>query len=423
MGRIADQKLATAVHHLDRRTRGRDRAACTRGRSAKSSLVPPADCFGSSAREDRGDANSAKPSSVSAARSRRLADISRSLRVGLRTYSRRWQSRSAFDPTISTPLPDLASCVPTRRVPRPTHNFWTSRVSPTSKPRWPTTLYSSDIVRGIGITPEERRSRSARARAELPASTHRRIRRHPAYRIRSPAFLQRHGTFEVPVREVVDVSSTASSTRGRRHRRGLRGLGGGSRVRRRTRLPQSSYRDLHRGRPAHHRADDEWKARHASIRVRVGCRAVREMLPYKQANPADDLLTDMAMATGEDATYSARDFIGMATSMLIAGNDTTANLLASAIYLFAKYPDERARLVDDPSLMGNAVEEILRYEPPVTAWHGCSRATPSSTKPRVEGDKCCCSSGGNRTSASSTTPKRRCGVGDHATPSSARRAL
>ena len=99
-------------------------------------------------------------------------------------------------------------------------------------------------------------------------------------------------------------------------------------------------------------------------------------------------MTDMAMATGEDATYSARDFIGMATSMLIAGNDTTANLLASAIYLFAKYPDQRARLVDDPSLMGKAVEEILRYEPPV---HGLARVLTRDTElyetPLSEGDK------------------------------------
>ena len=69
----------------------------------------------------------------------------------------------------------------------------------------------------------------------------------------------------------------------------------------------------------------------------------------------------------------------MATSMLIAGNDTTANLLASAIYLFAKHPESGPLLIEDPSLMGNAVEEIMRYEPPV---HGLARvltATPSCT--------------------------------------------
>ena len=85
----------------------------------------------------------------------------------------------------------------------------------------------------------------------------------------------------------------------------------------------------------------------------------------------------MALATGDDGTYSARDFVGMATSMLIAGNDTTANLLASAIYLLAKHPDQRARLVDDPALMGNAVEEILRYEPPV---HGLARVLTRDTE-------------------------------------------
>jgi cytochrome P450 len=98
-------------------------------------------------------------------------------------------------------------------------------------------------------------------------------------------------------------------------------------------VPQSSYRDLHR-----------WAAELTTVPTTSEGAAVHqqavaavaalfaEMLPYKQANPADDLLTDMALATGDDRTYSARDFVGMATSMLIAGNDTTANLLASAIY-------------------------------------------------------------------------------------------
>jgi cytochrome P450 len=101
------------------------------------------------------------------------------------------------------------------------------------------------------------------------------------------------------------------------------------------------------------------------------------MLPYKQANPADDLLTDMALETGEGRTYDARDFVGMATSMVIAGNDTTANLLASALYLFAKHPDQRALVIEDPSLMGNAVEEVVRYEPPV---HGLARVLTRDTE-------------------------------------------
>lgn len=96
----------------------------------------------------------------------------------------------------------------------------------------------------------------------------------------------------------------------------------------------------------------------------------RELLDQKRARPADDLLTDMALETGPGKTYGEDEFIGMAVSMMIAGNDTTANLLASALYLLAKHPEQRAALVAQPSLVDSAVEECLRFEPPV---HGLAR--------------------------------------------------
>lgn len=95
-----------------------------------------------------------------------------------------------------------------------------------------------------------------------------------------------------------------------------------------------------------------------------------ELRVFKQAHPADDLLTDMALETGPGKTYREDEFVGMATSMMIAGNDTTANALASLIHLLAKHPDQRRRLVADPARGAGAVEEGLRFEPPV---HGLAR--------------------------------------------------
>jgi cytochrome P450 len=63
--------------------------------------------------------------------------------------------------------------------------------------------------------------------------------------------------------------------------------------------------------------------------------------------------------------------------MMIAGNDTTANLLASALYLLASHPDQRAALVADPTLIESAVEECLRFEPPV---HGLARVLTRDTE-------------------------------------------
>jgi cytochrome P450 len=64
----------------------------------------------------------------------------------------------------------------------------------------------------------------------------------------------------------------------------------------------------------------------------------------------------------------------------VAGNETTAKLIATGVVVLADFPAERARLLEDSSLWANAVEELLRFDPPshyqgrVTTrpatWHG-----------------------------------------------------
>lgn len=135
-------------------------------------------------------------------------------------------------------------------------------------------------------------------------------------------------------------------------------------------VPKSSWRDL-RGWAAElttvpRTADDATRHQAAVGQVTA---LFSELLGHKLEHPADDLLTDLANAT-VDGPLTPRDFVGMATSMLIAGNDTTANLLASAVWLLAVHPDQRALLQDDPDLLANAVEEVARLEPPV---HGLAR--------------------------------------------------
>jgi len=95
-----------------------------------------------------------------------------------------------------------------------------------------------------------------------------------------------------------------------------------------------------------------------------------DLLPEKRRRPEDDLLSEMAAATGEGLAIRAEEFVGLAISMLIAGNDTTSNLLASGLWLLERHPEQRAHLVREPAAMESAVEEILRYEPPV---HGLAR--------------------------------------------------
>ena len=55
----------------------------------------------------------------------------------------------------------------------------------------------------------------------------------------------------------------------------------------------------------------------------------------------------------------------MASLLLVAGHETTTNLIGNAVLLFLRFPDERKRLQDDLSLLPSAVDECLRYESPI----------------------------------------------------------
>jgi cytochrome P450 len=89
-------------------------------------------------------------------------------------------------------------------------------------------------------------------------------------------------------------------------------------------------------------------------------------------NPQDDLLTAVAHADDDGQPLSIDSQLSMAFVLLVAGNETTRGLLANAAYLLHQHPDQRRPLVDDPSLLPNAVEEFLRYQSPVT--HMCRTA-------------------------------------------------
>jgi cytochrome P450 len=94
------------------------------------------------------------------------------------------------------------------------------------------------------------------------------------------------------------------------------------------------------------------------------------LLHDKRANPADDLLSEVALGRVDGELVGDEAFVGFAISMLIAGNDTTSNVLSNGAWLLHAHRSERARVLDDRSLMASAVEEVLRYEPPV---HGLAR--------------------------------------------------
>jgi cytochrome P450 len=94
-----------------------------------------------------------------------------------------------------------------------------------------------------------------------------------------------------------------------------------------------------------------------------------EQLGERHRQPRDDLLTGLVEAeiTDESGNHrrltdtEAADFAGL---LVNAGTETTARLLGWAAVVLAEHPDQRADLVANPTLIPNAVEELLRYEPP-----------------------------------------------------------
>jgi cytochrome P450 len=81
-----------------------------------------------------------------------------------------------------------------------------------------------------------------------------------------------------------------------------------------------------------------------------------ELVSAKQANPTDDLLSDLTTSDLTDA-----ELAGIATFLLGAGLDTTANMLGLGTYALLSNPEQFAALRDDPTIADQAVEELLRY--------------------------------------------------------------
>ncbi len=91
----------------------------------------------------------------------------------------------------------------------------------------------------------------------------------------------------------------------------------------------------------------------------------RALLAERRASPRDDLLSAMLTAEVAGESLSEGELIALCTLILAAGHETTVNLIGSAVLLLLRHPGERKRLQEDASLLPSAVEECLRFEPPV----------------------------------------------------------
>ena len=129
------------------------------------------------------------------------------------------------------------------------------------------------------------------------------------------------------------------------------------------------------GVPQHDR--DEFRAWSTALvsadDVEVVSKAAQDMAAYltgliagKRDNPADDMLTALTQARDEgDDRLTELELVSMAFLLLVAGHETTVNLIANGVLALLRNPDQLAALRADPALLPGAVEEFLRFESPV----------------------------------------------------------
>jgi cytochrome P450 len=91
------------------------------------------------------------------------------------------------------------------------------------------------------------------------------------------------------------------------------------------------------------------------------------MIAWKRANPADDLLTALINAEDDGDVLDDEELIAQTLLLYIAGHETTVNLIAGGTVALLRHPAQLTLLRQDPALIVNAVEELLRYDSPVQA--------------------------------------------------------
>jgi cholest-4-en-3-one 26-monooxygenase len=85
----------------------------------------------------------------------------------------------------------------------------------------------------------------------------------------------------------------------------------------------------------------------------------------RKANPQNDLVSVLINAEVDGERLTEADFDGFFLLLSVAGNETTRNLMSGAMLALMEHPQQRRRLLDDPSLLPPAIEEFLRWVSPV----------------------------------------------------------
>ncbi len=90
-----------------------------------------------------------------------------------------------------------------------------------------------------------------------------------------------------------------------------------------------------------------------------------DAIKQRSASPADDLISALVTARDEADALSENELLAFVVLLLLAGNETTTNLIGNGLLALCRSPEQQQRLRENRELLPKAIEEMLRYDPPV----------------------------------------------------------
>jgi len=113
-----------------------------------------------------------------------------------------------------------------------------------------------------------------------------------------------------------------------------------------------------------------------------------ELAAERKAHPRDDLASELLHAEVDGHGLTPEEFNSFFMLLLVAGNETTRNLVSGGLLALIEHPEERARLQSDPALLPTAVEEMLRWVTPVNLFQRTATRDVELRGQKIrEGDK------------------------------------
>ena len=130
-------------------------------------------------------------------------------------------------------------------------------------------------------------------------------------------------------------------------------------------VPTSDRHKFHKWSAAFLSTTSDWKMLLSLPSIFAFVRYLKRMIADRRANPRDDLVTALVEAEEQGEKLTEDEIVAMMVLLMIAGHETTVNLIASGTLALLEAPDQKRHLIEDPALLPSAVNELLRFTAPV----------------------------------------------------------